>query len=95
MSFKYLVRQTESCVIDASSAVPAASPDVLCKKRRGRFAVGISPVDADVYIGGEDVTTATGMPIKVGDSIVIPVVSDKVEAVYVVGGQCIITEFFS
>lgn len=49
MSFKFLVRQTESCVIDASSAVPAASPDVVSKKRRGRFAVGISPAGETVY----------------------------------------------
>ena len=95
MSFKFLVRQTESCVIDASSAVPAASPDVVSQKRRGRFAVGISPVGDAVYIGGADVTSSTGMPIKAGDNIVIPVVSDKVDAVYVVGGQCVITEFFS
>ena len=67
--------------------VPAGSLEVL------KVAVTFG-ADA-VYIGGADVTSATGMPIKAGDNIVIPVVSDKVDAVYVVGGQCVITEFFS
>lgn len=94
MSFIYPVRDTISNVLDATSAVPAASVEVLNKSRRGRHAIGISATESEVYIGGQDVTAATGMPVKAGTSIVIPVGSDVVAPVYVVGGSCIITEFF-
>ncbi|MCD7811962.1 MAG: hypothetical protein LUG91_08990 [Ruminococcus sp.] len=94
MNFLIPVRATASSVLDASSAVPAASVEVLSHMRRGRTAIGISAVSKDVYIGGEDVTASTGMPVKAGESIVIPVGSDAVAPFYVVGGSCIITEFF-
>lgn len=94
MNFLYPVRDTISSVLDATSAVPAASAEVLNKSRRGRNAIGISATESDVYIGGKDVTAETGMPIKAGTSIVIPVGSDVADPVYVVGGSCVITEFF-
>lgn len=95
MSFKEPIRYTTSVALDASSAVPAASDAVLSRKLKARASVGITAVGSTIYIGGPDVNSSNGMPIAAGDSIVIPVVSDRADNVYVVGGQCIITEFFA
>lgn len=95
MSFKEPIRYTTSVVLNATTAVPAASEAVLSRKLKARTAVGISALGSTVYIGGADVTTASGMPIAAGEKIIIPVVSDRQDNVYVVGGQCIITEFFA
>ena len=95
MSFKEPIRYTTSVALDASSAVPAASEAVTSRKHRARASVGITALDSTIYIGGPDVSSSNGMPLKAGDKIIIPVVSDRDDNVYVVGGQCIITEFFA
>lgn len=92
--FNRPVTWTKSIVLDATSAVVAASPEVLSKQRSGRHTISITASGATVYIGGSDVTTANGTPIKDGTTLTIPVSSDRVDQVYVVGGKVRLTEWF-
>ena len=93
MEFKKPVSSVLTSVLDATSVVPAASVDVLSGNRRGRHAVEITAT-AKVYIGGEDVTSANGRPINAGESLLIPVNDYVNKPFYVVGGKCILTEYF-
>jgi hypothetical protein len=88
------VSDIKTTKLSASSAVPAASQEVLTKLRVGRHAIAISATDSDVYLGGEDVTSSTGMLIKTGTTFVMPVTNHSKENIYVVGGDCVLTEFF-
>ena len=93
MSFLKPVSMVRSTALNASSAKPCASDNVLNGTWQGRHTVEITAV-SKVYIGGEDVTTSNGRPINAGETITIPVVSGLKTPCYVVGGNCIITEYF-
>lgn len=93
MSIKRPVKYVLSTALDASSVTPAASPDVLDGTRRGRHAVEVTAV-SKVYIGDSEVTSSTGRPIAVGESFLIPVEDYVNKPFYIVGGNCILTEYF-
>ena len=80
----------------SSTPTPIASESVLDGGRCGRHTVEIANTGtADVYIGGSDVTAKTGIPIKAGESKVIPVNQTSVDNLYIVGsGTVILGEYF-
>lgn len=88
------VTYAKTTVLNASAATVAASPTVLAKQYNGRHTISITAKGGTVYIGGADVSTANGMPLKDGERITIPVASDRSDNVYVVGGTVILTEWF-
>lgn len=80
----------------SSTPTPLASTLVLNGSRCGRHTVEIANTGtADVYIGDSDVTTKTGIPIKAGESKLIPVNQTSVDNLYIVGsGTVILGEYF-
>lgn len=89
------VTDIKTTTLDASSAVVAASPDVLGRLRRGRHGIAISAIDSDIYLGDKDVSSGGGMLIPSGTtSETLPVSMMSVDTLYVVGGSCVLTEFF-
>lgn len=90
------VSKVKSTKISATSTRKvAASADVLSKLVLGRHAITIINNGENViYVGGSDVTTTNGMPLAVGETATIPVDSDAVDAIYVVGGAAYILEYF-
>lgn len=93
MSFKKQVSSVLTTAINASSVTPAASEKVLDGSRRGRHAVEITAV-SKVYIGDANVTSSNGRPIAAGESVLIPVMEYVNKPFYIVGGNCILTEYF-
>lgn len=81
------VTRTVTKKVDASSAVPAIA-DETCN---GRHTVWIYALD-DVYIGGKDVTSDNGVKVSAGSHAIFPV--NNRNAIYVVGGSCVIADFF-
>lgn len=81
------VTRTVTKKIDATSAVPAIADET----KNGRHTVWIYALD-DVYAGGEDVTTDNGIKIPAGSHAIFPV--NNRHAIYVVGGNCVIADFF-
>lgn len=88
------VTHAKNTVLNATTAVVAASPEVLAKQYSGRHTVTITAKGSTVYVGGKDVTKDNGMPIASGESFTIPVASDRCDNIYVVGGSVILTEWF-
>lgn len=80
--------------LDASSAVLAASDAVRSRLRRGRHGIGISATSSDIYLGDEDVSSGNGMLIPASTTVTLPVNTNVIDAIYVVGGTCTLTEFF-
>lgn len=80
----------------SSTPTPLASAGVLDGSRCGRHTVEIANTGtADVYIGGSDVTTKTGIPVKAGESKLMPVNHTSVDNLYIVGsGTVILGEYF-
>lgn len=85
-------RVTTTAMEATSSATVCASPDVLGGLSGQRHTVSITAKDADVYFGGEDVTTDTGVKVAAGETVYIPV--SRKDAVYYVGGAFVLGEFF-
>lgn len=85
--FLYDVTRTVTKKVDASSAIPAVADDT----QSGRHTVWIYALD-DVYVGGVDVSAENGIKIPAGNNAVFPVNNRK--ALYVVGGSCVIADFF-
>lgn len=94
MNIIFPVNNIKTTKLTATKATPAASPEVLSRLRTGRHTVSITALDADIYVGGTDVTSATGVPVKAGTSLAIPVDSNSTTPVYVIGGSCVIAEYF-
>lgn len=81
----------------SSTPQPIASIKVIEHSLCGRHTVEIANTGtADVYIGGSDVTTNTGIPIKAGTSKIIPVSHySSIDNLYIVGsGKVVIGEYF-
>lgn len=82
-----------------TKATKLASEAVLTCGRCGRNAIEIVNSSAsDVFIGGEGVTTSTGVPVKAGASKVIPVNHSAAENLYIVAGssvKVILAEYFA
>lgn len=82
----------------AVSSTPTliASAGVRDGSRCGRHTIEIANTGtADVYIGGSDVTTKTGIPIKAGESKIIPVNQTSADNLYIVGsGTVVLGEYF-
>ena len=93
MSFIKPVSMVLTTSIDASSVTPCASAEVLAGDRKGRHAIEITGV-SKVYIGDAGVTSSKGRPIAAGETVTIPVSPDVKVPCYVVGGGCVLTEYF-
>lgn len=95
MLFSRPVVRTKTTVIDGSGgAVVAASDTVISKKEAGRHTISITASGGTVYIGGEDVTVSTGMPVADGETVTIPVATTRTDQVYITGGSAVLTEWF-
>lgn len=92
--FNHPVNRVKTTVLKASTAVVAASEAVISKLDGGRHTITIAPKSGTIYVGGADVSSANGLPIAAGASLTIPVSRDRVDQVYVVGGDVILTEWF-
>jgi hypothetical protein len=86
--FLQSITKTVTKALDASTAIPAVADESVSGRRH---AVGIYAT-ADVYVGGSDVTADTGIKIPAGESKVFPVNNSR--ALYVVGGTCVVADFF-
>lgn len=92
--FNRPVSRVKTSVLDATSAVAAASDSVLARQENGRHTVSITAKGGTVYIGGADVSAENGMPVEDGATVTIPVESTTTDNLYVVGGSVILTEYF-
>lgn len=90
----YPVSEIKTTVLSASEATKAASPEVIARQRMGRHGIAISAGESAVYLGGKDVTASTGMVIPAGTTTVLPVSNTSEDSLYVIGGSCVLTEFF-
>ena len=92
--FHYPVTHMKTTILSASKAVVAASEAVQSKQICGRHAITIAPKSGTIYIGGPDVSSTNGLPIASGTTFTVPVSKDRVDQVYVVGGDVVLTEWF-
>ena len=90
----YPVNDIKTTKLSATKAKVAASPEVAAKQRTGRHGIAITAGESAVYIGGKDVTAANGMAVPAGTTTILPVATTNVDNVYVIGGDCVLTEFF-
>lgn len=90
----YPVDDIKTTKLSATKAKVAASPEVVAKQRTGRHGIAITAGESTVYIGGKGVTSATGMAVPAGTTIILPVTTVNVDNLYVIGGDCVLTEFF-
>lgn len=90
----YPVDDIKTTKLSATKAKVAASPEVVAKQRTGRHGIAITAGESTVYIGGKDVTSATGMAVPAGTTTILPVTTVNVDNLYVIGGDCVLTEFF-
>ena len=93
-SFKKYVNYCKTTTL--SGAGVAASPEAIAQQHpyRGRHAVTITANSSAVYIGDESVVSGGGgIKLAAGESMTIPVFSDRTDQVYV-SGACTITEWF-
>lgn len=90
----YPVDDIKTTKLSATKAVVAASPEVVAKQRTGRHGIAITAGESTVYIGGKGVTSATGMAVPAGTTTILPVTTVNVDNLYVIGGDCVLTEFF-
>ncbi|WP_270420887.1 hypothetical protein [Acidaminococcus massiliensis] len=79
-------RAKNSKLTVGTKATAAASPEFISHQQQGRAVLVVyNSGSADVYWGGDDVTTSTGIPIKAGDTAVFPLCGYADEkAVYLV-----------
>ena len=82
----------------SGTAQPLALPDTLITDRDGgRIALEVNNVEGDetAYIGNEDVTSSTGIPVPKGETRIFPVQIGSADKIYGVGdGDVIIAEYF-
>lgn len=90
----YPVNDIKTTKLSAAKAVLAASPEVAAKQRTGRHGIAITAGESAVYIGGKDVTAATGMAVPADTTTILPVTTENTDNLYVIGGDCVLTEFF-
>lgn len=90
----YPVSEIKTTTLSASKATKAASPEVIARQRMGRHGIAISAGESAVYLGNADVTAETGLAIPAGTTLVLPVSNTSEDALYVIGGDCVLTEFF-
>jgi len=90
--------KTTKLNIAANSPVVLASERVLANQRVGRTAIEVSNTSAQsIYLGDKDVTVENGLPIKAGDSKILPVVSLATDNIYVTAAadvSVILAEYF-
>lgn len=87
-------RVTTTVIKAASARKVCASADVLggLSGTGSRHAISITAEDADVFIGGSDVTATNGTKVAAGETVYIPVCAK--DAVYAVGGTFRLGEYF-
>lgn len=90
----YPVDDIKTTKLSATKAKVAASPEVVAKQRTGRHGIAITAGESTVYIGGKGVTSATGMAVPAGTTTILPVTTVNIDNLYVIGGDCVLTEFF-
>lgn len=90
----YPVNDIKTTKLSATEAVVAASPEVAAMQRTGRHGIAITAGESAVYIGGKGVTAATGMAVPAGTTTILPVATTNTDNLYVIGGDCVLTEFF-
>lgn len=90
----YSVKELKTTKLSASSAVPAASAEVFTNIRGGRIGIAISAGETDIYLGDKSVEAGEGLLIKAGTTYTLPVLPTARQNFYVIGGDCVLTEFF-
>jgi len=93
MTFKKPISYVKTTSLVPSNASPCASDEVLGGILLGRHAISITATE-DVYLGDENVTSSTGLTIPAGETMTFPVNENIKKPFYVVGGACVITEYF-
>lgn len=88
------VKEIMTTKLSASSATPAASTEVFTNMRGGRIGIAISAGEADIYLGDKNVKAGEGLLIKAGATYTLPVLPTARQNFYVIGGDCVLTEFF-
>ena len=82
-----------------TTAKPLASDTVLERSLCGRHTVEVvNTGSVDVFIGNKNVTAANGLPIKAGESKIIPVNYTATDNIYIVAASStsvIIGEYFN
>ena len=90
----YSVKEIKTTKLSASSAIPAASTEVFTNIRGGRIGIAISAGETDIYLGDKSVKAGEGLLIKAGTTYTLPVLPNARQNFYVIGGDCVLTEFF-
>lgn len=88
------VKEIMTTKLSASSATPAASTDVFTNIRGGRIGLAITAGETDIYLGDKSVKAGKGLLIKAGTTYTLPVLPTARQNFYVIGGDCVLTEFF-
>lgn len=88
------VKEIKTTKLSASSATPAASTEVFTNMRGGRIGLAITAGEADIYLGDKSVKAGEGLLIKAGTTYTLPVLPTARQNFYVIGGGCVLTEFF-
>ena len=88
------VKEIMTTKLSASSATPAASTEVFTNMRGGRIGLAITAGETDVYLGDKSVKVGKGLLIKAGTTYTLPVLPTARQNFYVIGGDCVLTEFF-
>lgn len=88
------VKEIMTTKLSASGATPAASTEVFTNMRGGRIGLAITAGETDVYLGDKSVKVGGGLLIKAGTTYTLPVVPSARQNFYVIGGDCVLTEFF-
>lgn len=90
--------KTTKLNIAANSPIVLASERVLANQRVGRTAIEVSNTsDQPIYLGDKDVNVENGLPIKAGDSKILPVLSLSTDNIYVTAAadvSVILAEYF-
>lgn len=90
----YPVGKVEATVLNATNATLAASNGVATKLKTGRHGIAITAGENDIYLGDKNVAVGKGMAIKAGTTTILPVLTTCIDEIYVIGGSCVLTEFF-
>lgn len=88
------VKEIMTTKLSAGSATPAASTEVFTNMRGGRIGLAITAGETDIYLGDKSVKAGEGLLIKAGTTYTLPVLPTARQNFYVIGGDCVLTEFF-
>jgi hypothetical protein len=88
------VKEIMTTKLSADSATPAASTEVFTNMRGGRIGLAITAGETDIYLGDKSVKAGEGLLIKAGTTYTLPVLPTARQNFYVIGGDCVLTEFF-